>query len=170
MKISISGPSFLCLHESRENVSLFLHFLVCFKNKMLPLRKPACDLLKPINSNSQLVKKTVGQKVGRKPGCCCCVASVVSASVRPQTHHRALNSAPCYTAGSHQLSIVHRAVQMCKTQSSNSSHPSLPPSPRSTVHSLHLCLYSCPETRSICTFSRFLVHVLIYNICFSLSD
>ena len=97
MKISIGGPSFLCPHESREDVSLFLHFLVCFKNKMLPLRKPA---LKPINSDNQLVKKTVGRKVGRKPGCCCCVASVVSASVRPQTHRRALNSAPCCTAGS----------------------------------------------------------------------
>ena len=172
MKISIGGPSFLCPHESREDVSLFLHFLVCFKNKMLPLRKPA---LKPINSDNQLVKKTVARKVGRKPGCCCCVASVVSASVRPQTHRRALNSAPCCTAGSlcctagsHQLSILHIVLWMCKTQSSNSSHPSLPP--RSTVHSLHLCLYSCPETRSICTFSRFLIHVLIYNICFSLSD
>ena len=43
--------------------------------------------------------------------------------------------------------------------------------PRSQVHSLYLCLCSCPANRFISNiFSRFHICVLIYNICFSLSD
>ena len=41
------------------------------------------------------------------------------------------------------------------------------------VYSLHLHLYSCPAPRffrTIFFFFRFHIHVLTYNICFSLSD
>ena len=54
-----------------------------------------------------------------------------------------------------------------------SFHPSFPlPPPCPQVHSLCLCLYSCPATRFISTifFLRFRIYVLAYCICFSLSD
>ena len=39
------------------------------------------------------------------------------------------------------------------------------------VHSLHLCLYSCPAPRFFRTIIfRFHIYVLAYSICFSLSD
>ena len=47
------------------------------------------------------------------------------------------------------------------------------PSPCPQVHSLHLCLYSCPALRffkTIFNFFRFHICVLAYGICFSLSD
>ena len=45
------------------------------------------------------------------------------------------------------------------------------PSPCPQVHSLHLCLYSCPAPRFFRTFFfRFHIYVLAYGICFSLSD
>ena len=48
----------------------------------------------------------------------------------------------------------------------------LSPSPCPQVHSLHLCLYSCPAPRFFRTFFffRFHIYVLAYGICFSLSD
>ena len=51
---------------------------------------------------------------------------------------------------SHCLSISHMIVYLCHTQPPNSSHPPLPAlCPQ--VSSLHLHLYSCPETRFIRT-------------------
>ena len=45
----------------------------------------------------------------------------------------------------------------------------MPPCPHVCYLCLRLC--SCPATRFICTiFSRFFIHMLIYNICFPLSD
>ena len=45
------------------------------------------------------------------------------------------------------------------------------PSPCPQVHSLRLCLYSCPAPRFIRTiFFIFQIYVLVYGICFSLSD
>ena len=46
------------------------------------------------------------------------------------------------------------------------------PSPCPQVHSLRLCLYSCPAPRFSRTnfFFRFHIYVLAYGICFSLSD
>ena len=47
------------------------------------------------------------------------------------------------------------------------------PSPCPQVHSLCLCLYSCPTPRffrTIFFFFRFHIYVLAYGICFSLSD
>ena len=45
------------------------------------------------------------------------------------------------------------------------------PSPCPQVHTLHLCLYSCPAPKSFRTFFfRFHKCVLAYSICFSLSD
>ena len=46
------------------------------------------------------------------------------------------------------------------------------PSLRPQVHSLRLCLYSCPAPRFLRTifFLRFHIYVLAYGICFSLSD
>ena len=48
----------------------------------------------------------------------------------------------------------------------------LSPSPYPQVHSLQPRLYSCPAPRFIRTifFFRFLIYVLAYSICFSLSD
>ena len=55
--------------------------------------------------------------------------------------------------------------------------PAFPsPSPCPQVHSLHLCLYSCPAPRffrtifSFSFFFRFHIYVLAYSICFSPSD
>ena len=49
---------------------------------------------------------------------------------------------------------------------------SLSPSPCPQVHSLCLCLYSCPAPTFFRTFFlfRFRIYVLAYGICFSLSD
>ena len=91
-------------------------------------------------------------------------------------------SSLCYTAGSHQLSILHMAVNIRESQSPNSS-----PSPYPQVHSLvSLCLYSRLNPRFFMTlfsfflfflflifflfFLRFHIYVLAYGICFSLSD
>ena len=88
------------------------------------------------------------------------------------SHHRT-RSPLCQTAGSHQLLILHIAVDICQSQ------PPLPSCP--FVCSLCLHLYSFLGNRFICTillgfpggsqhFSGFHIYVLKYNICFSLSD
>ena len=58
-------------------------------------------------------------------------------------------SSLCYTAGSHQRSILHTVVFICQSSCPNIclTHP-FPPFPH--VCSLHLCLYSCPANRLIC--------------------
>ena len=77
--------------------------------------------------------------------------------------------------GCFPLAILHLVVYIY-IHATLSLRPSLPfPLPVSSVHSLHLCLYSCPASRFFRTFIylfifRFLIHVLAYGICFSLSD
>ena len=52
----------------------------------------------------------------------------------------------CYAAASHQLSILRLVVYICPCHSHFvPAYPS--PSPCPQVHSLHLCLYSCPAPR-----------------------
>ena len=48
----------------------------------------------------------------------------------------------CYMAASHYLSILHLVVYICHSLTSSQLTPS--PSPCPQVHSLSLCLYSCP--------------------------
>ena len=76
----------------------------------------------------------------------------------------------CYTATSHQVSILHMMVYIYQNDFLHSSRPLLPLlCPQ--VHVLHLCLHSFPANRFIITiFYRFHIYALIYNICFSLSD
>ena len=57
-------------------------------------------------------------------------------------------------------------VYLCQTWSPSSSCPPLPLCPH--VHSLLLCLYSCPGTRF--NYTVFYIYALIYDIYFSLSD
>ena len=83
-------------------------------------------------------------------------------------------SSLCYPAAPHLLSVLHTVAYVCQRSSLNLSHPLLPQL-CSQVHSLCLCLYSCPTNRFISTvFSRFYIYicvcVLIYVICFFLSD
>ena len=95
------------------------------------------------------------------------------ASLLPHPHpaplgcHRAPSGA-CCAMRSFLLAIyfTHRSVYMSMLFSQ-----SVPPSPSPPlwphVRSLHPCLYSCPANRFICTI---FFNVLIYDICFSLSD
>ena len=66
--------------------------------------------------------------------------------------------------------LFHTWSCVCVKAILSSSHlPLCLPCPQ--VCSLHSCLYSCPANRFVCTiFSGFCIHVLIYDICFSLSD
>ena len=76
----------------------------------------------------------------------------------------------CYVAASHQLTILHLVVCICRCYYHFA--PASPSLPCPQVHSLCLLLYSCPATRFISTifFLRFHIYVLAYGICFSLSD
>ena len=78
----------------------------------------------------------------------------------------------CYGAASHQPTILHSVVYICRCYSL--TLPQLPPpTPCPQVHSLCLPLYSCSATRFISTiffFFRFHIYALAYGICFSLSD
>ena len=86
-------------------------------------------------------------------------------------HHRA-RSFLCNTVGSHQSSILHivSIVYMCQTISPNSCHPSLSP------WYPYACFYICVSISalyirwSIPFVFRFHIYVLIYHMCFSLSD
>ena len=76
----------------------------------------------------------------------------------------------CYTAASHQLSILHMVVYMCQCYSLSSSHPC------PQVHSLCLCLHSCPGYHfprfhicvyvCVCIYIYTHIYVLIHNIFF----
>ena len=76
-------------------------------------------------------------------------------------------SSLCYTAVSHQLSILHGNVYMSMLLSQFIS-PSSHPNPCPLLCSLCLHLYSCPGIRFI-NMPRSGIAIL-YNICFSLSD
>ena len=69
-------------------------------------------------------------------------------------------SSLCYTSASHELCFTYGSVYMTVLLS-QLFHPLLPPlCPQ--VHSLCLCLYSCPAKRFICTiFSRFCINALL---------
>ena len=95
-------------------------------------------------------------------------------STRPSHPSRSLQSirlgSLCYLAASHQPSALHMIVFICQHYFLHKSCcllPQLYPH----VHSLHLCLHSFPADRFISTiFSRFHIHALAYDICFSLYD
>ena len=81
----------------------------------------------------------------------------------------------CYAAASHQLSIYFTFGSVYMSMPLSHFVPAyLSPSPCPQVHSLCLCLYSCPAPRFFRTiknfFFRFHIYVLAYSICFSLSD
>ena len=86
------------------------------------------------------------------------------------SHQRAPGWAPRTTQQLPTSSASDVVVYTCQCRFLSSPHALLPPlCPQ--VHSLHLCLYSFPEDRFISTiFSGSRLYVLIYNICFSLSD
>ena len=79
----------------------------------------------------------------------------------------------CYAAASHELSILHLVVYIYVSMLLSHFVPAYPsPSPCPQVHSLCLCLYSCPTPRFIRTFFSLRLHIYVsaYGICFSLSD
>ena len=85
----------------------------------------------------------------------------------------------CYTAVSHQLSILHLVVYICPCHSLTSSQLTPFPSSCPQVHSLCLCLYSCPAPRCFRTVFFFLdsiymcqhtVFVFLFLTYFTLYD
>ena len=77
-----------------------------------------------------------------------------------------------YTAGSDQLFYTWQCIDVKHNHLHHPTFPFPPASPVSPVHRLRLHLYSCPGTRFTCTIvfpSRFLICVLIYDVCFKLS-
>ena len=73
-----------------------------------------------------------------------------------------------YTA-SHSPSISHVLMCICQCYSPSSVHPPFPHCAQCSFPSLRL--YSCPAKRNhLDHLSRFHIHILIYGICFSLSD
>ena len=104
---------------------------------------------------------------------CIHISSLFWISFPFRSPQRTEQSSLCYTVGFHQLSILYivSIVYICQSQSPNLSHlpPFLPWYPY--VGSLRLRLYFCFVNKIIYTnFFRFHIYVLIYNICFSLSD
>ena len=74
-----------------------------------------------------------------------------------------------------QSSILYTSLYTCQSQSPNSGHPI--PLHRSFPPLVSICLFSTSVSQLLpCNpvhlyhFSRFHIHALIYNICFSLSD
>ena len=79
-------------------------------------------------------------------------------------------SSLCYKEVSCKLSILHMVAYTHQSPSPNLSHPPLT-SLCPQVHSVSLCLYSCPMNRFISTIvSRFHIYSITYDICFTLSD
>lgn len=74
----------------------------------------------------------------------------------------------CYTAASHQLSIVYNG--RCNMSTPPSIHPNSPIPLYPQVSSLCLHPYSCPCKRFICTIFLGSIYVLLCNICFSPSS
>ena len=90
----------------------------------------------------------------------------------PPAHHRAPHWAPC--AARQRLTSCPPHTQECTcVDATFSIHPtlSLPHCVHKPILCLHLHLLSFPVSKFISiTFSRFHIYVLIYYICFSLSD
>ena len=89
----------------------------------------------------------------------------------PLGHHKAQSSSPCAMLlfPTSELFYIWWYIYVDATLTS----PQLPPPiPCSQVHSLGLCLCSCPATRFISTifFLRLHIYALAYSICFSLSE
>ena len=88
-------------------------------------------------------------------------------------HHRALSRVPCAIQQVLISYLFYTYYQQCIYVNSNLPiHPTLPFPPwYPYVCSLHLCLYFCFVNKIVYTsFFRFHMYVLIYDICFSLSD
>ena len=87
------------------------------------------------------------------------------------TKHGADLSVLC---GCFPLAIYFTFGSVCMSMPLSHFVPAYPsPFPCPQVHSLRLCLYSCPAPRffrTIFYFFRFHMYVLAYGICFSLSD
>ena len=75
----------------------------------------------------------------------------------------------CYTAASHQLSILHMVMYICQCYSLNSSHPLLPLLSTSLLSVSESLFLPCKLVHQY-HFSRFHIYALIYDIPFSLSD
>ena len=75
------------------------------------------------------------------------------------------------TAGSYQLSILYILVYICQSQSPSSSpHPHFPPLVPIRLFSTSVSLFLPCKPVHLYHFSKFHIHALIYDICFSLSD
>ena len=80
-----------------------------------------------------------------------------------------------YTAGSYKSSILYTSVYTCRPN--RPIHHTHPHSPRSFSPLVSICLFSTSVSQFLpCKlvhlyhFSRFHINVLIYDVCFSLSD
>ena len=76
----------------------------------------------------------------------------------------------CYTTGSHWLSILYIVVYICQSQSPDLSHFPHPPLVSIRLFSTSVSLFLPYKLAHLYHFSRFHIYVLIYDICFSLSD
>ena len=88
----------------------------------------------------------------------------------PSTSSQAPSWSPCAMLLLPTSYFTFCSVYMLLPLSLHTSFPLPPQCPQ--VHSLCLCLYSCPATRFINTIFFFRLHIyaLAYGICFSLSD
>ena len=80
----------------------------------------------------------------------------------PQSHPSRSPQRLSYTAGSHQLSVLHMVMYLCQSPSPSSSEG---PSPTLCPHVcfLYLCLSSWPAERFICAFFQIPhIHINIY--------
>ena len=76
--------------------------------------------------------------------------AIREAPPRPRSLQSTELSSLCHAAASHQVSASRMAVYTCQCYLLNSSHPLLP-TLGPCVFFLHLCLYSCPGNRFVCT-------------------
>ena len=85
----------------------------------------------------------------------------------PQTTEQ---SSLYYTFCSHQLPILYTVVYICQSQSPNSSHPRFLPLVSVRLFSTCVSLFLLCKYVHLHHSSRFHICVLMYDICFSLSD
>ena len=103
------------------------------------------------------------------------IPSLLSLPSTPSSHPSRLSqstglSSPCYTAASHQLSILHMIVRVRQPSSLKSSCPLLPLIVFRSSFSASASLFLPCKQVHLYHFSRFHIYVLMHNNCFSLSD